>query len=323
MRIRRRSFLRLVAAQAAMAAVARAAGAEGYPSRPVRVVVGLPPGNSPDIVARSISQWLSQRLGQAFVVENRPGIATNIATEAVAHAAADGYTLLLVTAGNAINGSVYKNLSFNFLRDFAPVASIGGIPFAMVINPSLPAKTVPEFIDYAKANPGKLLMASAGNASVPHVLGVLFEMMAGVDLVHVPYKDSFFPDLLAGQVHVAFEPVPAVIGFLKSGKLRGLAVTTARRLDTLPDVPALKEFIPGYEGSGWLGIAVLKSTPADIVDRLNKEVNTGLADSELKARLTALGAVLTPTTPAGFETFLVEETEKWAKVVKFANIAAE
>jgi tripartite-type tricarboxylate transporter receptor subunit TctC len=315
--------LHLAAGAAALPALSRVTGAQAYPSHPIRMIVGLPPANSPDIVARLISEWLSERLGQPVVVENRPGAAANIGTEVVAHAAADGYTLLLVVAGNTINGAVYKNLNYDFDRDIAPIASLGGIPLVMVVTPSLPPKTVPEFIAYAKANPGKIDMASSGNGSVLHVSGALFEMMAGVDLVHVPYRGSIFPDLLGGQVQVAFNPVPAAIGYIQSGKLRALGVSTAKRLDVLPDIPAIGEFVPGYEATGWLGVGAPTGTASDIIDALNAAVNGGLADPTLKARLSELGVILNPMTPAGFKKYIAEETEKWAKVVKFADIKAE
>jgi tripartite-type tricarboxylate transporter receptor subunit TctC len=320
MEFSRRRFLRLAAGAAVLPTVALA---ETYPSRPVRMIVGLPPANSPDIIARLICGWLSERLGQPFVVENRPGAATNIATELVVRAAPDGYTLLLVVAGNTVNGSVFKNLNYDFSRDIAPVASIGGIPLAMAVTPSLPAKTVPEFIAYAKANPGKVTMASSGNGSVLHVAGALFEMMAGVDLLHVPYRNSMFPDLLSGQVQVVFSPVPAAIGYIQSGKLRALAVSTARRLDVLPDVPTVAEFVPGYEASGWLGLGAPKGTPANIIDTLNNAVTTGLADPKFKGRLSDLGVIVNPMTPAEFASYIAAETEKWAKVVKFADIKPE
>jgi tripartite-type tricarboxylate transporter receptor subunit TctC len=322
MKLPRRQFLHLAVGAAAVSAVSGRAAAEDYPSRPVRLIVGLPAGNSPDIVARLIAQWLSQRLGQAFVVENRPGAATGIATEFVVRTPADGYTLLLALAGNAVNGWVYK-LRYDFIRDIAPVASIGGIPLAMVVNPSVPAKSVPEFIAYAKANPGKILMASSGNGSLPHILGAMFAMMAGVDLVHVPYRESVFPNLLGGQVQVAFEPVPAILGYVQSGKLRGLAVSTKRRLDVLPDLPTLDEYLPGYEATGWLGIGAPQNTPADIVDKLNAAVNAGLADPALQSRLTDLGVIPAPMTPAEFKTYIAAETAKWGKVVQFAHITAE
>jgi tripartite-type tricarboxylate transporter receptor subunit TctC len=322
MKLLRRQFLHLAAGAAAVSAVPGRVAAEDYPSRPVRLIVGLPAGNSPDIVARLIAQWLSQRLGQAFVVENRPGAATGIATEFVVRTPADGYTLLLALAGNAVNGWVYK-LRYDFVGDIAPVANIGGIPLAMVVNPSLPAKSVPEFIAYAKANPGKILMASSGNGSLPHILGAMFAMMAGVDLVHVPYKESVFPNLLGGQVQVAFEPVPAILGYVQSGKLRGLAVSTKQRLDVLPDLPTLDEYLPGYEATGWLGIGAPQNTPADIIDKLNATVNAGLADPQLKSRLTDLGVIPAPMTAAEFKTTIAAETAKWGKVVQFAHITAE
>jgi len=323
MRIPRRHFLHLAAGAAVLPTVSRVARAETYPSRPVRVIVGLPAGNSPDIVARLVSQWLSERLGQPFVVENRPGAATNIGTEYVVHAQPDGYTLLLALAGNTVNGWVYKKLNFDFNRDIAPVASIGGIPIVMVINPSLPLKSVPEFIAYAKANPGKIYFGSSGTGSLPHIMGVLFEMMAGVDMVHVPYKESLFPDLLGGRLQVAFEPVPAVMGYIPAGKLRALAVTTRQRLGILPDIPALAEFLPAYEGSGWIGIGAPRNTPADIVGTLNTAINAGLADAKFRARLTALGAIPNPMTTAEFTKYIAVETEKWVKVVEFAHITAE
>src|ERR1700722_16967672 len=316
----RRRFLHLAAGAALLPTVALA---ETYPSRPVRVIVGPAPANSPDIIARLISGWLSERLRQPFVVENRPGAATNIATELVVRAAPDGHTLLLVVAGNTVNGSVFKNLSYDFSRDIAPVASIGGIPLVMAVTPSLPVKTLPEFIAYAKANPGMVTMASSGNGSVLHVAGALFQMMAGVDLLHVPYRNSMFPDLLSGQVQVVFSPVPAAIGYIQSGKLRALAVSTARRLDVLPDVPTVAEFVPGYEASGWLGVGAPQGTPAEIIDALNKAVAAGLADQKFRAGLSGLGVVVNPMTPAEFASYIASETDKWAKVVKFANIQPE
>ena len=324
MKILRRELLYLSAAAAAAAlpTSARALAADTYPSRPVRVIVGLPPGNSPDIVARLVCAYLSEHLGHPFVVENRPGAATGLATEYVVHTAADGYTLLLVLAGNAVNGWVYK-LRYDFIRDIAPVASIGGIPLAMVINPSLPAKTVPEFIAYAKANPGKLFFGSSGNGSLPHILGALFQMKAGVSLVHVPYKESVFPDLLGGQVQLAFEPVPAVIGYIRAGKLRALGVSTKQRLQVLPDVPALAEFLPGYEATGWLGIGAPAGTPANVIDIVNKAVNAGLSDPTLVARMAALGAVPDPMSSAAFKQFIAAETAKWGEVVKFAGIKVQ
>jgi tripartite-type tricarboxylate transporter receptor subunit TctC len=321
LRFARRRLLHLVAGAGSLTAFG-AATAGAYPSRPVRMIVGLPPGNSPDIVARAVCQWLSAKLAQPVVVENRPGAATGIATEYVVRSPADGYTLLLVLAGNAVNGWVYK-LKYDFTADIVPIASIGGIPLAMVVTPSLPAKTVPEFIAYAKANPGRVLMGSSGNGSLPHILGAMFATMAGVELVHVPYKESVFPDLLGGQVQAAFEPVPAVIGFITAGKLRGLAVSTRRRIAVLPTLPAIDEFLPGYEATGWIGIGAPKNTPAAVIDTLNSAVNAGLADLQLKARLAELGVVTEAMTPAAFKNFIAAETEKWGKVVKLAKIAVQ
>jgi tripartite-type tricarboxylate transporter receptor subunit TctC len=320
--LRRRQFLH-VAAGAAVAALPRTAMAETYPSRPVRLIVGLPPGNSPDIVARLIGQMLSERLGQPFVVENRPGANTNIATELVVRAPADGYTLLFVVAGNTINTSVYKNLNYNFDRDIAPVASIGGIPLVMVATPGLPVKTVPEFVAYVKANPGKVFMGSSGTGSTLHVAGALFAMMTGIELPHVPYKESIFPDLLGGQVQLAFEPAPAVLGYIQSDKLRALGVSMPRRLDVLPDVPAIAEFVPGYQSNGWLGLGAPKDTAADIVATLKKMVNEGLADPKFRTRLNDLGVVIDPMSSSDFAKFIAAETQKWAKVVEFAHITGE
>ena len=297
--------------------------AETYPSRPVRLIVGLPPGNSPDIVARLIGQMLSERLGQPFVVENRPGANTNIATELVVRAPADGYTLLFVVAGNTINTSVYKNLNYNFDRDIAPVASIGGIPLVMVATPGLPVKTVPEFVAYVKANPGKVFMGSSGTGSTLHVAGALFAMMTGIELPHVPYKESIFPDLLGGQVQLAFEPAPAVLGYIQSDKLRALGVSIPRRLDVLPEVPAIAEFVPGYQSNGWLGLGAPKDTAADIVATLKKMVNEGLADPKFRTRLNDLGVVIDPMSSSDFAKFIAAETQKWAKVVEFAHITGE
>ena len=323
MPFQRREFLRLAASTAAIGVASRATVAEAYPSRSVRIIVGLPAGNSPDIVARLISQMLSERLGQPFVVENRPGANTNIATELVVRAAPDGYTLLFAVSGNAINSSVYKNLNYNFERDIAPVASIGGVPLVMVITPGLPVKTVPEFIAYVKANPSKVYMGSAGTGSTLHVAGALFAMMTGIELSHVPYKESIFPDLLGGQVQVAFEPVPAVLGYIQSGELRALGVSMPRRLDVLPDVPAIAEFVPGYQANGWLGLCAPKDTPAAIVDTLNKAVNGGLADPKFRTRLNDLGVVIDPMSPSGLADFIGAEIRKWAKVAQFAHITGE
>jgi tripartite-type tricarboxylate transporter receptor subunit TctC len=270
-----------------------------------------------------LAEWLSEQLGQRFFVENRPGAGTNLATETVVRAPPDGYSLLLVNASNAINAALYDNLNFTFIRDIAPVASVGGIPFVMLVNPSFPAKKVPEFIAYAKANPGKINMASVGNGTAPHVFGELFCEMAGVDLVHVPYRGNPLPDLLGGQVQVYFCALPSSIGFIRAGKLRALAVTTASRLELLPDIPTVGEFVPGYEAIAWQGIGAPKNTPAGIVEKLNEEINASLADPKIKASFADMGAMPMPMTPTGFGKFIADETEKWGKVVKIANIKAD
>jgi tripartite-type tricarboxylate transporter receptor subunit TctC len=323
MKLLRRQFLHLAAGAAALPALSRIADAQTYPTRPVRIVVGLAAGSAPDIVARIVSQWLSERLGQQFIVDNRPGANSNIGTEAVARAAPDGYTLLLAIGSNAVNATLYDKLSFNFIPDFAPVAGIVGVPHVMVVHPSVPAKTVPEFIVYAKANPGKLNMASAGTGGTPHVAGELFKMMAGVEMLHVPYRGNPRPDLLGGQVQVMFDTVPASIGYIRSGQLRPLAVTTTARLDVLPNVPTMADFLPGYEATGWQGIAAPRTTPVEIIDKLSKEINTALADAKIRAQLANLGAVPTPMTPGEFGKHIANEIEKWAKVIKFAGIKAE
>jgi tripartite-type tricarboxylate transporter receptor subunit TctC len=320
MKFTRRTFLPLAAGAAALTALPRAAAALDYPVRPVRIVVGLPPGSGPDIDSRLIAQWLSERLGQQFLVDNRPGAATNIATAEVAKAAPDGYTLLTCALPNAINAVLYNNLSFNFLRDIAPVAYIGSDAFVMVVNSSFPAKTVPEFIAYAKANPGKINMASAGSGSAPHIFGEQFKTMAGVDLVHVPYSASFIPDLLGGQVQVVFAPTNSVIGYIRAGKLRALTVTAPKRIEQLPDVPALNESVPGYEADAWIGIGAPRNTPTEIIDKLNNEINAALADPEVKARFLGLGTTPRAMTPAGFGELLAAETDKWGNVVRAANI---
>ncbi len=323
MKLPRRQFLHLAAGAAALPAASRNASADNYPTRPVRIIVGFPAGNTSDTVARLAGQSLSEQLGQQFIVENRPGAAGNIATEVVVRAAPDGYTLLQVISGNAANVTLYPNLNFDFMRDIAPVASICRVPDVMVVNPSVPADTVPEFIAYAKANPGKINMASAGNGSASHLAGELFKMMTGVDLVHVPYRGSFLPDLLGRQIQVVFPPIPTVIGYIRAGKLRALAVTSAARSEALPDIPTMAETVPGYEASAWYGMGVPKSTPAEIIDRLNKEIIAGLADPKIKARLSDLGAVPMPMTPGEFGKFIAAETEKWGKVIRAANIKAE
>jgi tripartite-type tricarboxylate transporter receptor subunit TctC len=294
------------------------ASAQAWPAQPVRIVVGYPAGIAPDI--RLVGQGLAERLGQPFIVDNRPGASTNIATEFVAKSAADGSTLLLNVAANTINSALYPALNFNFIRDFAPVASIGDVIFLMVVNPTVPANTVPEFIAYAKANPGKINMASRGNGSLTHAFGELFKMMAGVELVHVPYRGDYTADLLGGQVQVAFLALADSIGYVKDGRLRALALTTASRVAALPDVPVMGEFLPGYEASGWLGIGAPKGTAAEIVAKLNDEINAIITDPEMKTRLLAMGIEPTPMTTTAFGTFIAAETEKWAKVVKFADI---
>jgi Uncharacterized protein conserved in bacteria len=316
----RRQFLHLAAGAVALPALSRIAWAQAYPTRPVRIVVGFPPGTSSDITARLIAEWLSQRLGQQVLVENRTGAGTNIAAETVVQASPDGYSLLWVTQTNAINATLYESLNFNFIRDIAPVAGVIRVPTVMMINPSVPAKTVPEFIAYAKANPDKINMASPGIGSANHVLGELFQMMTGVKLVHIPYKGSQFPDLLSGQVQITFNPLPSSLNFINTGKLRALAVTSATRQAVLPDVPTVGEFVPGYEGNAWFGIGAPKNTPKEIVDKLNSEINAGLADPKLSARLIDLGGVPMSVTPAEFGKFIADETEKWGKVVKFAGL---
>jgi len=324
MKLPRRQFLHLAAGAAALPAVSRFARAQAYPTKPVRMVVGNAAGGAPDIFARLIGQWLSDRLGQPFLVENRPGAATNIATEAVVRAPPDGYTLLLITTTGAINATVYDKLNFNFIRDIASVASVVRLPLIMLVHPSVPVKTVPEFIAYAKANPGKISMASTGIGSPTHMSGELFKMMAGVDMVHVPYRGgtAVLTDLIGGQVQVLFIGTET-IGHIKSGKLRALAVTTATRLDLLPDIPTVAEYLPGYEVSAWFGIGAPRNTPADIIEKLNKEINAALADPNIKARLADLGGTALAGSAADFAKLIAEETEKWAKVIRAANIKAE
>jgi tripartite-type tricarboxylate transporter receptor subunit TctC len=325
MKLPRRQFLYLAAGAAALPVVPRIAFAQAYPARPVRLIVTVAPAGAGDILARLMGQWLSERLGQPFIIENRPGGGNNIGTEAVVRAPADGYTLLLAGTPNTVNVTLYEKLNFNFIRDIAPVAGIIRGPFAMVVNPSVPAKSVPEFIGYAKANPGKLNMASAGNGTASHVGGELFKMMAGVDMAHVPYRGGgpALNDLLGGQVQVMFPTTVSSIGYIRSGRLRALAVTAATRSDALPDLPTVGEFVPGYEASNWFGVGAPKATPAEIVEKLNKEINAGLADPKLRARLADLGGDVLALSPADFGKFIADETEKWAKVVKFAGIKAE
>jgi tripartite-type tricarboxylate transporter receptor subunit TctC len=326
MQFPRRHVLRLAASALAIPGFAGISYAQQkYPSRPVRILVGATAGGGTDIMARLIGQWLSNRLGQPFIVEDRAGAGTNLATEVVVRAAPDGHTLLLVTAANAINAGLYRNLTFNFLRDIAPVAGLIRVPLVMVINPSLPAKTVPEFIAYAKANPGKISMATGVNGGAPHVAGELFKLLTGVNMVQVPYKglSLALSDLLAGQVQVLFSGVPAAIEFIRAGKLRGLAVTTVAREATLPDLPSLADFVPGFEASQWYGVGAPSNTPADIIETLNGEINAGLADPKIKAQLANLGGATLASTPAEFGALVAAETEKWEKVVKFSGAKAD
>ena len=321
MNLPRRQFLRFAAAAAAIPAASRLAGAQSYPARPLRMIIGYPPGGSADLTARLTGQWLSEQLGQPVVIESRPGAATNLATEAVVRAAPDGYTLLLVAPANAINATLYDKLNFNFLQDVAPVAGIIRFPNVVVVNPSLPIKTIPELIAYAKANPGKLNMASSGNGSTIHMSGELFKMMTGINMVHVPYRGGApaLTDLMGGQVQVMFDNLPTSAEHVKAGKLRGLAVTSTERSGVLPDLPTVAEFLPGYEASAWYGLAMPKNTPGEFVERINKAMNTILADPKAKARFTEIGASLLPGSAAEFGKLLADETDKWGKVVKFAG----
>jgi tripartite-type tricarboxylate transporter receptor subunit TctC len=321
----RRLVLRLAASAAALPALSSIARAEAYPSRPIKILVGFPAGGTPDILTRIMGQWLQDRLGQPVVVEDRPGASSNIATEAVVRSAADGYTLLAAGSPNAINATLYQKLSYNFIRDIAPVASIVRLPDVMVVNPEFPAKTVPEFIAYAKANPGKLAMASAGNGTSGHVAGELFKMMAGVDLLHVPYRGGppAVTDLLGGRVQVLFDVLTNSLELIKTGKLRALAVTTAERCAALPDIPTAAEFVPGYEASYWTGLAAPRGTPTEIVEKLNNEINAALADPKIKARITDLGGTVLAGSTADFGKLITAETDKWAKVIKIANIKVE
>jgi tripartite-type tricarboxylate transporter receptor subunit TctC len=317
----RRRFLRLGAGAAALTMLSPVAGAQTYPSRPVRIIVGFPPGGAADITARLMGQWLSERLGQPVIVENRPGAGTNIATEAVAKAAPDGYTLLLVSVANTVNATLYERLNFDFIRDVAPVAGLIRGPLVMELNPSVPARTIPEFIAYAKSNPGKINMGSAGNGTPGHMAGELFKMSTGLDLVHVPYRGAapVLTDLLAGQLQLVFDNLPTSLEYIRADKVRALAVTTATRSEAVPELPTVSEFVPGYEVSSWFGIGAPKSTPAEIVDKLNAEINAGLADPKMKARIADMSSVPLPLTPDALGKLIVEETEKWAKVVKFSG----
>jgi len=322
MKLPRRKFLRLAGGAAALPAVSRFAWAQAYPSRPVRIIVGFAAGGGNDIVARLIGQWLSEHLGQPFVVENRPGAGSNIATQAVVNAAPDGYTLLLVGATNAINVSYYQKLNFDFVHDIAPVASITQQPQIMLAVPSFPAKTIPDSVDYAKANPSKVNVSSPGVGSISHLAGELFKMMTGVEMVHVPFSGNSpaLTALLGGQVEVSIASLPSSIEFIRSGKLRGLAVTSTKRVEALPDVPAVVESVPGYEVSAWYGVGAPKGTPNELIDKLNNEINASLADPKLKARIADFGGTVFALSPAGFSKFIADETEKWAKVIRAANI---
>jgi tripartite-type tricarboxylate transporter receptor subunit TctC len=326
MKFPRRRFMHLAAGAAALSAVSRIARAQTYPARAVHIIVGAPAGGTLDIVARVIGQWLSERLGQPFVIDNRPGGAgNNVATETVVRARPDGYTLLLTAISNALNTTLFESLNYNFLRDIAPVAALVRVPLVMEVNLSVPAKTVPEFIAYAKANAGKVNMASAGNGTSPQMAGELFKLMTGADLVHVPYRGSpsALTDMLGGQIQVMFDLMPTSIELIRAGKLRALAVTTATRAATLPDIPTVAEFVPGYEASTWQGLGAPKNTPIEIIDRLNSEINAGLSDPKIKARFADMGAAPFIGSPSSFGKFMAEETEKWAKVIKFANIKGE
>ena len=321
----RRHVLHLAVGAAALPALSRIARAQAYPSRPVRIIAAFAAGGGVDITARLIGQWLSERLGQQFIVDNRPGASGNIGTEAVVNAAPDGYTLLLATIPNAVNATLYEKLNFNFIRDIAPVGGIIRVPQVILVHPSVPAKSIPEFIAYAKANPEKVNMGSAGSGSAPHLAGAMFSFMAGIKMVHVAYRGQgpALADLLSGQVQVFFATTPGMTDFIRSGKLRALAVTTASRAEVLPDLPTVGEFVPGYEASQWYGVGAPKSTPAEIVDKLNKEINAGLADSKIKTRVADMGGMVLAGSPADFEKLIADETEKWAKVIKFAGIKPE
>jgi len=325
MKLPRRQFLYLAGGAAALHTISRIGWTEAYPSRPVRLVTGFAAAGGSDVVARLIGQWLSERLGQSFIIENRPGAGGNIGTESVVRAPPDGYTLLLVTFANVVNASLYKKLNFNFIRDVSPVAGLMRVPDLMAIHPSVPARTVPEFIAYAKANAGKITMASAGNGSSGHLAGELLKMMVGISLVHAPYRGNgpALTDLLGGQVELMFPTSPSVVEYVKSGRLRGLAVTTASRSETLPDLPTVGEFVPGYEVSGLYGIGAPKGTSAELIATINKESNAALANPKMKARFVDLGGIVIPGSPADFEKVIVEDTEKWAKVIEAAHIKME
>jgi tripartite-type tricarboxylate transporter receptor subunit TctC len=321
----RRNFLHLVAGAIALPGLSRFAWAQAYPTRPVRWIVPFPPGGGSDIVARLVSQWLSERLGQPFIVENRPGAASNIATEAVVRAPADGYTLLQCATPNAINATLYENLNFNFIRDIAPVASIGREANVMVVHPSFPAKTVSEFIAYTMSNPGKITMASVGVGSTTHIFGELFKMMTGVTTLNVPYRGQApeLTDLLSGQVQIMFPLLSSAIEYIRTGKLRALAITTVTRLEALAEIPTVSEFVPGYEASTWIGVGAPKATPIEIVEKLNKEINAALADPKMRARFSDLGGTVLPGSPGDFSKLIADDIEKWGKVIRAANIKPE
>jgi tripartite-type tricarboxylate transporter receptor subunit TctC len=325
MKLPRRQFLHLAAGAAALPALSRFAYAQTYPARPVRIIVPVAPGGALDIIARLMGQWLSERLGQTFVIENRPGGGTNIGVEAVVHAPADGYTLLLVPGSVTANATMFPKLNFNYMRDIISIAMISQLPLVMEVNLSVPAKTVPEFVAWAKANPGKVSMASGGTGSTSHIGGELLKLRTGIEMVHVPYRGGApaLTDVLGGQVQVYFSPLPESIETIRAGKVRALAVTTAKRSDALPDVPTVGESLPGFEASTWQGIGAPRNTPAEILDRLNKEINAALADPSIKARLADLGSMPTPMSSAAFEKYIADETEKWAKVIREANIPLE
>jgi tripartite-type tricarboxylate transporter receptor subunit TctC len=319
----RRRFLRLAAGAAAVPAISSAAWSQAYPSRPVRFIVGFPAGNAPDIIARLIGQILSERLGQQFVIENRPGAASNIATEVALSAPADGYTLQMIVLTNVFNQTLFPHLKFNFMRDIAPVGGIANAPYLIVVNPSLPAKTIPEFIAYAKAHPGKINYASGGNGSSSHIFGEMLKKMAGIDLTHVPYRSSFMPDLLSNQIQMTINPIPQAMEYVRANTLRAIAATTAKRLDFLPDVPTVGESVQGYEAVGWYGLSMPKNTPVEFVNTINKATNAALADPKVKARFATLGVEPMPLTPAAFAKFIQDDFDKWTNVIKTTGIKAD
>ena len=319
----RRRFLQCAAGAAALPAVSTAAWSQAYPSRPVRFIVGFPAGNAPDIIARLVGQMLSERLGQQFVIENRPGAASNIATETALGAPADGYTLQMIVLTNVFNATLYPNTKFNFMRDIAPVGGVANAPYLIVINPSLPVKTIPEFIAYAKAHPGKINYASGGNGSSSHIFGEMLKKMAGIDLTHVPYRSSFMPDLLSGQIQMTINPIPQAMEYVRTGTLRAIATTTAKRLDFLPDIPTVGESVAGYEALGWYGLSMPKGTPPEIVNKINEATTAALADPKVKARLATLGVEPMPLTPAAFAKFINDDYEKWSGVIKTTSIKVD